>query len=107
MTAPTFPFPIPSLINIPNLKNIPTSALLKFYDLITEDPDTFLFEFDILCRSFDYNSDSHKLKLFPTTLKDSALRWFMGLRENAVTDWVGMRDLFQYKYKEYCKGGDL
>lgn len=87
MAQPTFPFPLPSLINNANLKNIPTTALPKFYGLITEDPDTFLFEFDILYRSFDYNTDAHKLKLFPTTLKESALRWFMGLGANATGTW--------------------
>lgn len=69
MAQPTFPFPLPSLINNANLKNIPTIALPKFYGLITKDPDTFSFEFDILCQSFDYNTDNHKLKLFLATLK--------------------------------------
>ena len=70
MAQPNFPFPLPSLINNANLKNIPVAALPNFYDLATEDPDAFLFEFDILCHSFGYNIDAHKLKLFPTTLKE-------------------------------------
>jgi hypothetical protein len=52
-----------------NLKNIPSSLLPKFYGLVLEDPKNFLFEFDILCRSYDYTSDAHRLKLFPATLK--------------------------------------
>ena len=43
------------------MKNIPLSALPNFHGLSSEDPDEFLFEFDILCRSvgsqftfFDY-----------------------------------------------------
>lgn len=44
----TFPFPIPIQQGNQNLKNIPSAALPKFYGLITEDPETFLFEFDIL-----------------------------------------------------------
>ena len=84
MAQPTFPFPLPSLIINANLKNIPPTTLPKFYGLATEDPDTFFFEFDIICRSFDYNTDANKLKLFPKTLKESTLRWFMGLGANAT-----------------------
>jgi hypothetical protein len=65
------------------MKNIPLSAVPTFYGKRSEDLDTFLFEFDILCRSYNYLQDAHKLKLFPTTLKDSAQRWFMGW-ENPV-----------------------
>ncbi len=73
MAQPTFPFPLPSLVNTNNLKNIPTVALPNFYGLTTEDLDTLLFVFDILCHSFDYNLDAHKLKLFLATLKESTL----------------------------------
>lgn len=52
-SQPTFDFPILNQNQLPNLKNIPSSTLPKFYGLVTEDPDTFLFEFDILCRSYD------------------------------------------------------
>ena len=69
------------------MKNISPSALPHFYGKVHEDPDSFLFEFDILCRSYDYSTDAQKLRLFPATLKDSALRWFMGLRGNSITSW--------------------
>jgi len=36
------------------MKNIPLSALPNFHGLSFEDPDEFLFEFDILCRSYHY-----------------------------------------------------
>lgn len=68
------------------LKNIPPLALPVFNGLVTEDPDTFLFEFDVLCRSCDYTIDAHKLNLFPTSLKYVALRWFMGLGKDVVPD---------------------
>ena len=45
----------------------------------SEDLDSFMFEFDILCRTYGYIDDAHKLHLFPTTLKAAALKWFMGL----------------------------
>ena len=73
MAMPTFPFPIPPQQGNQNLKNISIVALPKFYGLITEDPKTFLFEFDILCRSYGYTTNSHNLKLFPSTLKDASL----------------------------------
>jgi hypothetical protein len=50
----------------------------------TEDPDLFLFKFDILCRSYNYSDDAQKLKLFPATMKYLALRWFMSLGENTI-----------------------
>lgn len=45
---PTFGFPITNQQRDTILKNIPPSAFPIFYGLITEDPDTFLFEFDVL-----------------------------------------------------------
>lgn len=39
------------------LKNIPT-----FHDMTSEDPDAFLFEFDVLCRGYDYTTDPQKIK---------------------------------------------
>src|ERR1700677_375390 len=69
------------------MKNIPLSALPNFRGLSSEDPDEFLFQFDILCRSYDYTSNAQKLKLFPATLKGNALRWFMSLGENVITSW--------------------
>ena len=102
MAQPTFPFPLPSLVTNANLKNIPPNTLPKFYDLATEDLDTFLFDFDILCLSFDYKTDAHNLKLFLAMLKELALRWFMGLGANAIGTWDEMQTLFLEKYKEYC-----
>jgi hypothetical protein len=61
------------------MKNIPLSALPNFLGLSTEDPDEFLFEFYILCRSYDDTTTTHNLKLFPATLKGNVLRWFMSL----------------------------
>ena len=83
------------------MKNIPPSTLPDFHGMTSEDPDSFLFKFDILCRSYNYVRDAQKLKLFPTTLKDSALRWFMGLGEHTIRTWEEMRTAFLKKYQEY------
>jgi len=63
----------------------------------SEDPDSFMFEFDILCRTYGYIDDTHKLHLFPTTLKAAALKWFMGLREHSTTSWEEMKEIFLKK----------
>jgi hypothetical protein len=74
MEEPTnFEFPIKEIDEETKMKNIHHSSLPKFHGLSKEDLDTFLFEFDVLCRSYDYMIDSKKLKLFPTTLKNNAL----------------------------------
>lgn len=67
-------FPIRETNGDMKMKNISPSALPHFHGLTTEDPDTFLFEFVVLCRTYDYAEDKQKLKLFPFTLKDVTLR---------------------------------
>jgi hypothetical protein len=102
----TFGFPILDLVQDVNMKNIPLSALPTFHGKNSEDPDVFLFEFDILCRSYNYLQDAHKLKLFPATLKDSALRWFMSLGEYNIRSWEDMKAKFLKKYQDYCRTKD-
>jgi hypothetical protein len=88
----TLGFPIGDIRRgVTPMKNIPLSALPNFHGLTSEDPDEFLFEFDILCRSYDYISNAKKLKLFPTTLKGNALRWFMNLGGHVITTWDQMK----------------
>jgi hypothetical protein len=102
----TFGFPILDLVQNVTMKNIPLSALPTFHGKNSEDPDVFLFEFDILCRSYNYLQDAHKLKLFPATLKDSALRWFMSLGEYNIRSWEDMKTKFLKKYQDYCRTKD-
>ena len=80
------------------MKNIPPSSLPTFYGKSNEDPNTFLFEFGILCRSYNYLQDAHKLKKIPTTMKDFALRWFMGLGESGIKTWEDMKTTFLRNY---------
>ena len=93
-TEATFGFHILDTIQVVTMKNIPPSSLPTFYGKNNEDPDTFLFKFDILCRSYNYLQDAHKLKLFPATVKNSALRWFMGLGESTIRTWDDMKTSF-------------
>ena len=86
-TVSTLQFPIQQPEGITPMKNISPSVLPCFHGKATEDPNDFLFEFDILCRSYDYTSSEKKLKLFHATLKDNALRWFMSLGGGTVTTW--------------------
>jgi len=80
-------FPIVDPDNVAQMKNITPSALPHFHGKVHEYPDSFAFEFDILCRSYDYSTDAQKLRLFPITLKDLALCWFMGLGGNTIASW--------------------
>ena len=50
-------FPIRETNGEMKMKNISLSALPHFHGLTTEDPDTFLFEFVVLCRTYDYTED--------------------------------------------------
>jgi len=56
-TVTIFEFPIRDIRGEAPIKNIPLSSLPSFQRMIVEDPDTFLFEFDALCRSYDYILD--------------------------------------------------
>jgi len=69
------------------MKNISPSILPNFHGVRHEDLETFLFEFEVLCRSYDYLLDSQKLKLFPTILKGRALKWFMELGTHSIRTW--------------------
>jgi hypothetical protein len=85
------------------MKNIPLLALPNFHGLYTEYTDEFLFEFEILCRSYDYTTTSQNLKLFPAALKGNALIWFMSLGGEKISTWVQMRQIFLHKYQDYCR----
>jgi hypothetical protein len=50
----TFGFPILDMAKYVAMKNIPLSSLPHFQGMSIEDPDSFLFEFDIFYRSYNY-----------------------------------------------------
>jgi len=80
----TFKFPIQDPKVMGKMKNTPLFILPNFHGISREEPNTFIFKFDVLCCSYDYSMDAQKLKLFPTTLKVSTLYWFMGLVRNSI-----------------------
>lgn len=88
------------------MKNISPAFLPTFCGLSSEDPDQFIFEFKVLCQTYDYKNDNQKLKLFPSTLKDLAMRWFMGLLTGSITSWEEMETVFLNKYQSYCRVSD-
>ena len=104
--VPTLEFPIRIAPGNHPMKNIPLSALPNFHVLASEYPDAFPFEFDILCRSYDYISDIQKLKAFLATLKGKALWWFMSLGRDSIINWNQMKQAFLNKYREYCRVRD-
>lgn len=89
------------------MKNISPSTLPHFHGLTTEDPNTFLFEFVVICRIDDYVKHEKKLKLFPSTLMDGTLCWFMGLPGNSITTWAQMQQAFNDKYRDDCRSKDI
>jgi len=98
----TFEFPIKDLGGVTQMHIIHPFSLPNFHGLTNEDPDTFLFEFEILCRGYDYCTDDQRLKVFPLTLKGAALRWFMSLGGNCIQTWEDMKNIFLKKYQDYC-----
>jgi len=103
----TLQYPIvDSTANTP-MKAIPLQHIPTFHSLTSEDPDAFLFEFDVLCRGYDYTTDPQKLKLFPSTLKGTSLRWFMGLGGGVINNWDQMKESFLKKYQDYCRTREL
>jgi len=83
------------------MKKISMVSLPLFYGKSSEDPNAFLFEFDILCHSYNYYEVSHKLKLFPATLKNVGLRWFMSLGQHTIYSWDDMKSVFLKKYQDF------
>ena len=97
-----FGFPIQeNNVNV-HMKNIPQFVLPNFKGMISEDPKTFLFEFEIICRSYGYSLHIQKLNLFSATFKDRAIKWFMNLGRNAIRTWDDMKRVLLEKYKFYC-----
>ena len=105
-TITTFEFTISDIRGGP-MKNIPLSSLTSFQGMTVEDPDTFLFKFDVLCRRYDYTSNAQRLKFFFATLKGAASRWFMGLGSDTNWTWGEMKTTFLTKYQDYCQTKDL
>ena len=101
----TFEFPIKDLGGVIQMHIIPPS-LPNFHGLANEDPDTFLFEFKILCRGYYYCTNDQRLKVFPLTLKGAALRWFMSLGGNCIQSWEDMKNIFLMKYQDCCKSNE-
>jgi len=94
-------FPIQDTDGSVHMKNIHPSFLPNFHGMTLEDPETFLFEFEIVCRSYGYLLNTQKLRLFPATLKDRALKWFMSLGTNSIRSWNAMKNTFLKKYKDH------
>jgi hypothetical protein len=98
-----FEFPIRESNGETKMKNINPYALPHFHGIVYEYFDTFLFYFSLICKTYDYIIYEKKLKRFPSTLKDSTLRWFMSLEGNNITTWDQMKNTFSERYKDYCR----
>ena len=99
----TFEFPIRYSIGVAPTKRIPPHVLPNFHGLENEDPDVFLFQFEVLCRGYGYCANDQKLNVFPLTLKGTTLRWFMSLGGNCIQTWEDMKHVFLKRYQDYCR----
>ena len=106
-TSYSIDFPIGNIKGDAPMKPIPLMTLPNFHGIYFKDPDTFLFEFDIVCRGYDYIVDAQKIKIFHVTLKGKNLRWFMGLGGKTIFSWDVMKEVFLEKYQDYCKSHDI
>jgi len=52
----TLEYSVVDLVANASMKTIPLPNLPTFHGLVSEDPDVILFEFDVLCRGYDYTS---------------------------------------------------
>lgn len=91
-------FPIGEIWGDAPMKPIPLTTLPNFHGLSSEDPDTFLFEFDVVYRGYAYVSNAQKLNIFSATLNGITLCWFMGLGGNSITTWDNMKQILLQKY---------
>ncbi len=89
------------------MKAIPLHDIPTFYGMIIEDPNAFLFEFDVLWGGYDYTTNPQKLNFLPSTLKGAALRWFMGLGGLTINSWDNMKTSFLTRYQDFCKTREL
>jgi len=53
----TLQYPIVDIAANAPMKEIPLQHIPTFYGLTSKDLDAFLFEFDVLCRGYDYTTD--------------------------------------------------
>ena len=59
----------------------------KFSWFENKDPNTFLFNIEVLCREYYYSTNAQILKVFPLTLKGADLWRFMSLGINCIQTW--------------------
>lgn len=99
-------FPIRDFEDQAPMKNINPLNLPHFHGHASQDLNTFIFGFEVFCRTYDYLSYAKKLNIFPSTLKDATLRWFMGLEVNIIEIWEHMKETYRERYQDYYKSKD-
>jgi hypothetical protein len=99
-------FPIQGIDDEIRMKNIAPYDLPHFHGITTKDLDTFIFEFEVLYRTYECIAYAQKLELFPSTLKELTLIWFVSLEGNDIRNWDQMKRAFIEKYRDYCKSMD-
>lgn len=89
------------------MKAIPLQNIPTFHGMTTEYLNSFVFEFDFMCRRQEYTTDPQNLKLFPSTLNGAALQWFMGFGGCTINSWDDMKTYFLMKYQDQYRTREL
>ena len=99
-------FPIWETTGEAGMKNISPNSLPHFHGLASKDPNIFMFDFVVVCRTYDYTYDEQKLN-FPSSLKDATLCSFMSLPGGNITTWPQMQQAFNEKYMDYYRSKEI
>ncbi|CAN6579312.1 unnamed protein product [Malus baccata var. baccata] len=73
----------------------------KFHGLSTEDPNTHLKEFEVVCLSMtpvNVDGSIMKMKAFPFSLLEKTKDWLYELAPETVTSWESMKRAFLEKF---------
>jgi hypothetical protein len=90
----TLEYSLVDMVENAPMKAIPLQNLPTFHGLISEDPDVFLFESDVLCRGYDYPERSIFTLVY-------------GIRRGNYNSWNEMKQALLMKYQDYYRTRDL
>ena len=103
----------PNCLVLPNLNQNINCEVIKFLPIFNgnenEDPYTHVRKFLQIC-SLNENKnepDSIRLRLFPLSLKEKALKWFNSLTENSIKTWEELNVKFITKFYPKSKTIDI
>ncbi|CAN6543874.1 unnamed protein product [Malus baccata var. baccata] len=109
---------IPSCITYPaveegtafEIKHHMLNILPTFHGLSSDDRNMHIAEFLMGCKNIlvrGFSAESIKLRLFPYTLKDQAMRWLLALPFGSISTWAQLSEKILNKYYPASKTLDM